>query len=169
MCLFICFLPGIDFRIFILASLLSFGVGLLINRFLYLGIKNYFKKSNSLTKKVIILGYNETAKKLSNYFEQDGMNTQLLGYIEDDNKINELTHYPVLSGVNDTLRIAREMEVQEIFSTITPEQNKEIYNLMHQAEKECIRFKIVPNLSVFITREVHIEYFGDLPNYFIAK
>ena len=34
---------------------------------------------------------------------------------------------------------------------------------MYQAEKECIRFKIVPNLSVFITRDVHIEYFGDLP------
>jgi len=34
---------------------------------------------------------------------------------------------------------------------------------MYQAEKECIRFKIVPNLSVFITREVHIDFFGDLP------
>ncbi|HNH22554.1 MAG TPA: exopolysaccharide biosynthesis polyprenyl glycosylphosphotransferase, partial [Ferruginibacter sp.] len=34
---------------------------------------------------------------------------------------------------------------------------------MFQSEKECIRFKIVPNLSVFITRDVHIEYFGDLP------
>ncbi len=34
---------------------------------------------------------------------------------------------------------------------------------MFQSEKECIRFKIVLNLSVFITREVHIEYFGDLP------
>lgn len=150
-------------RIFILCTLVSFGLGLLINRFLYLGIKNFFKKSNSLTKKVIILGYNETAKKLSNYFEQDGMNTQLLGYIEDDNKIRELTHYPVLANIDDTLKTARELDVQEIFSTITPEQNKDIYNLMHQAEKECIRFKIVPNLSVFITREVHIEYFGDLP------
>jgi putative colanic acid biosynthesis UDP-glucose lipid carrier transferase len=34
---------------------------------------------------------------------------------------------------------------------------------MYQSEKECIRFRIVPNLSVFITRDVHIEYFGELP------
>jgi putative colanic acid biosynthesis UDP-glucose lipid carrier transferase len=34
---------------------------------------------------------------------------------------------------------------------------------MYHSEKECIRFKIVPNLSVFITRDVHIEYFGELP------
>jgi putative colanic acid biosynthesis UDP-glucose lipid carrier transferase len=55
------------------------------------------------------------------------------------------------------------MEIKEIFSTITPEQNKFIYELMLQSEKECIRFRIVPNLSIFITREVHIEYYGELP------
>jgi len=55
------------------------------------------------------------------------------------------------------------LEIREIFSTITPEQNNYIYNLMYQSEKECIRFKIVPNLSLFITREVHIEYYGELP------
>jgi len=150
-------------RLFIIATTVGFGLGLLLNRFLYLGIKNYFKRSHHLTKKVLILGYNDTAKKLANYFEEDGMNTELVGYIEDNNNIKELSHYPVLADLENTLSIAKEMDVQEIFSTITPEQNKDIYTLMYQAEKECIRFKIVPNLSVFITRDVHIEYFGDLP------
>ena len=68
-----------------------------------------------------------------------------------------------MSNISETLEVAKELGAQEIFSTITPEQNKDIYSLMYQAEKECIRFKIVPNLSVFITREVHIDYFGDLP------
>jgi len=150
-------------RLFIIVTIGCFGLSLLLNRFLYLGIKNYFKKSHRLIKKVLILGYNDTAKKLAHYFEEDGLNTQLLGYIEDDKNIRELSHYPVLSDIDNTLQVAKEMDVQEIFSTITPEQNKAIYNLMYQAEKECIRFKIVPNLSVFITRDVHIEYFGDLP------
>ncbi len=150
-------------RLFIIATTGSFGFGLLLNRFLYLGIKNYFKHSHRLIKKVLIVGYNDTAKKLATYFEEDGLNTQLLGFIEDDANIRELSHYPVLSDIENTLNVAKEMDVQEIFSTITPEQNKDIYALMYQAEKECIRFKIVPNLSVFITRDVHIEYFGDLP------
>ncbi|MEO6814430.1 MAG: undecaprenyl-phosphate glucose phosphotransferase [Ginsengibacter sp.] len=150
-------------RLFIVSTISSFGIGLLINRFIYLGIHKYFRNSNQLTKKVIILGYNDTAKKLARYFEEEGLNTQLVGYIENDENIKELSHYPVLANIDNTLRIAKEMNIQEIFSTITPEQNKDIYTLMHQSEKECIRFKIVPNLSVFITREVHIEYFGDLP------
>ncbi|HEY5463289.1 MAG TPA: undecaprenyl-phosphate glucose phosphotransferase [Hanamia sp.] len=150
-------------RLFILSTTGGFGLALLLNRFIYLGILRYFRNSELLIKKVLILGYNDTAKKLTNYFEQDGLNMQILGYIEDDNNISELSHYPVLANISETLRIAKEMEVEEIFSTITPEQNKSIYDLMYQSEKECIRFRIVPNLSIFITREVHIEYFGDLP------
>lgn len=150
-------------RFFILSTTGGFGLALLLNRFIYLGIFRYFRNSDLLIKKVLILGYNDTAKKLTNYFEQDGLNMQILGYIEDDNNISELSHYPVLANISETLRIAKEMEVEEIFSTITPEQNKSIYDLMYQSEKECIRFRIVPNLSIFITREVHIEYFGDLP------
>ena len=33
-------------------------------------IKRYFKNSHYLVKKVLILGYNDTAKKLANYFEE---------------------------------------------------------------------------------------------------
>ena len=150
-------------RLFIISTTGSFGFGLLINRFIYLGIFRYFRNSDLLVKKVIILGYNETAKKLATYFEQDGLNTQFIGYIENEENIVELSHYPVLANIADTLRVAKELEIREIFSTITPEQNKYIYDLMYQSEKECIRFRIVPNLSIFITREVHIEYFGDLP------
>lgn len=150
-------------RLFIIATSTGFGLGLLANRFIYLGIFKYFRNSDFLTKKVIILGYNDTAKKLATYFEQDGLNIQIIGYIEDEENIQELSHYPVFGNVNDALQIAKDLQAQEIFSTITPEQNNDIYELMFQSEKECIRFRIVPNLSMFITREVHIEYYGELP------
>ena len=150
-------------RFFIVFTIISFAVGLFLNRFLYLGIKQYFKKNNHLFNRVIILGYNETAKKLANYFEEEGLNTHLLGFIEDRDNITELTHHPILAEINDTIRIAKELDVQEIFSTITPEQNKYIYTLMNKAEMECMRFKVVPNLSVFFSKPVVIDYIRDLP------
>lgn len=150
-------------RYFTLSITAAFGFGLLLNKFIYLGIFRYFRNRDFLIKKVIILGYNETAKKLALYFEQDVLNTEIIGYIENEENIMELSNYPVLANIADTLRVAKELNVQEIFSTITPEQNKFIYDLMYQSEKECIRFRIVPNLSLFITREVHIEYYGELP------
>ena len=150
-------------RFFIVISTTTFGLGLMVNRFIYLGISKYFKSKDYLSKKIIILGYNDTAKKLAKYIESEGLNNQMIGFIEDNKNIDELSHYPILADICDTLQVAKQLDAQEIFSTLTPEQNSSIYNLIYQLEKECIRFKIVPNLSVFINREVHIEYFGDLP------
>ena len=56
-------------KIFITICVFSYSIGLILNRFLYLGIRNYFKHKDYLVKKIIILGYNETAIKLASYFE----------------------------------------------------------------------------------------------------
>ena len=58
-------------RFFTISTIIIFGVSLLVNRFLFLGIQNYFRKRNQFTNKVLIIGYNETAKKLENYFEEE--------------------------------------------------------------------------------------------------
>jgi len=150
-------------RYFIFVTILIFGISLFMNRFLYLGIQNYFRKRNQLTNKVLIIGYNETAKRLENYFEEEGFNAHLLGFVEDEKNVTELTRHPIISDIKNTIQTAIDMDVQEIFSTITPEQNKEIYNLMNKAESECIRFKIVPDLSIFINKPVIINYVRDLP------
>lgn len=150
-------------RFFILTFILSFAVGLFINRFLYVGIKSYFKSHDDLFNKVIILGYNDTALKLASYFEEEAINTNLIGFVENEENIKELTHYPILSGVDGLLQIAKDMDIQEIYSTYTPEQNEYIYSLMSDAEKECIRFKVVPNLSYFFSKPVIVDYIRDLP------
>ncbi len=150
-------------RYFIFVTILIFGISLFMNRFLYLGIQNYFKKRNQLSNKVLIIGYNETAKKLENYFEEEGFNAHLLGFVEDEKNVTELTRHPIISDIKHTIQTAIDLDVQEIFSTITPEQNKEIYTLMNKAESECIRFKIVPDLSIFINKPVIINYVRDLP------
>jgi putative colanic acid biosynthesis UDP-glucose lipid carrier transferase len=150
-------------RSFIIITVANFGVVLLFNRFLYFGIKHYLKIQNHLINKVLILGFNDTAKKMAGYFEEEGLNTQLVGFIEDEKNIKELSNYPVLDEIKNTMKIVKEYGVQEIFSTIAPEQNKYIYKLMNEAEKKCIRFKIVPNLSVFFRKPVIIDYIKDMP------
>jgi putative colanic acid biosysnthesis UDP-glucose lipid carrier transferase len=150
-------------RFFIILTLAFFAACLLINRFLYVGISNYFKSRNQLFNKILIVGYNETAKKLEQYFEEDGINVHLLGFIEDEKNIKELSRHPILAEIKNTIQTAIEMDVQEIYSTITPEQNNYIYTLMNKAEMECIRFKVVPDLSVFVNKPVVINYIRELP------
>ncbi|MEO6358577.1 MAG: undecaprenyl-phosphate glucose phosphotransferase [Ferruginibacter sp.] len=150
-------------RYFLFALLSSFAIGLIFNRFLYLGIYYHFKSKDYLINKVLIIGYNQTAKKLEAFFEEEGINCRLIGFTEDAKNVTELTRYPILSSVKNTIDIAKQMDVQEIFSTITPEQNRYVYHMIEEAEKACIRFKVVPDFSVFIDKPVHIDYIRDMP------
>lgn len=150
-------------RGFVFTTFLAFGFALLLNRFLYLGIHLYFKKSTRLFNKVLIIGYNNTAKKLANYFSEEGLNIHLVGYTEEDRNVTELSYYPILSEIKNTVAIAKKMDVQEIFSTIPPEQNQFIYSILHEAERECIRFKVVPDFTSLIKTPVVIDYIRDLP------
>lgn len=148
---------------FVLFSILGFSVGLLLTRFLFFGFKDYIRYQKILVTKVVILGYNETAKKLATYFEEEGVNTQLLGFIEDSPNVDELSNYPILGSLSNTIEIAQELDANEIISTITPEQNKFIYSLMTDAENECMRFKVVPDLSIFFKKPVVIDYIKNMP------
>ena len=59
----------------------------------------------------------------------------------------ELSNYPILSSPADALKTSVEYNVNEIYSTILPEQDASIYTLMEEADRACIRFKLVPDLS----------------------
>jgi putative colanic acid biosynthesis UDP-glucose lipid carrier transferase len=135
----------------------------MLNRFIYLGIRIFSKDQKYFLKRIVILGYNDAAKKLATYLESETSHTEVIGFIDDEVNIKELTHYPVLASVEHTLETSKELAIDEIYSTITPEQNKSIYGLMQQAESECIRFKIIPDLSHFIQNPIHIEYLNDMP------
>jgi putative colanic acid biosynthesis UDP-glucose lipid carrier transferase len=109
------------------------------------------------------VGYNFNSLKLAAYFEEDAINTNLVGFAEDEHNVKELTRYPIVSGVREALKTAIDMDIQEIYSTIAPNQNKFIYKLMEDAEKQCIRFKIVPDLSNFYPKPLTVDYIRDLP------
>ena len=123
----------------------------------------YLKKHNVLVKKVMIVGYNETAKKLVSYFEEDGMITKVVGFCEDHQNVHELTNYPILDSVDNSIKASLYYDVNEIYSTISPAQNAGIYQLMRDADNACIHFKIVPDLGFIIKESVYIDYFKDMP------
>lgn len=150
-------------RLFIFYANLFFAAGILFNRFLYSGLYHYYKASDVFIKRVLILGFNERAQRLSRYMESDEQNTRLVGFTENEDKIHELSNYPVMGDISSTLEIAKKMNVHEIYCTVAPEENNEIYSLMRNAEKECIRFKVVPNLNAFFAYDAHVEFYGGMP------
>ncbi len=150
-------------RLFTIVVLLSFSLALLFNRFLYLFIYNHYKKKGSLLNRVVIIGYNNLSKKLAGYLEKDFSNKTIVGYCEESENVSELSNYPILSNVRDTLSVCMQYGATEIYSTIAPEQNRDIYNIINEAEINCIRFKVIPDLKIFINGYGQIDFINDIP------
>jgi putative colanic acid biosynthesis UDP-glucose lipid carrier transferase len=150
-------------RLFIVSVLVSFAVSLIINRFLHLALNYFFQTKDHIVRKIMILGYNDRAKKLATYLEQVPVKTEIVGFCEEEENVHELSHYPIISGLRNVIETSRQYNVTEIFSTISPEQQTSIYSLMNEADQACIRFRIIPDLNQFIRKPVHIDYLNDLP------
>ena len=150
-------------RIFITVVMSSIFVMLLFNRFFYLLIHHYFRKRDWLVNKVVIIGYNSLSKRLVDYLSEEGINKEIVGFCEETENVNELSHYPILSNVSETLEVCKKYGVNEIYSTVAPEQNHGLYSLIEGADENCIRFKIVPDMGFFFKKQMHIDYLKEIP------
>lgn len=150
-------------RLFLISILSSFATSLLINRFLHLAMQHFFQSKDHIVRKVMIIGYNERGKKLASYLEQEPIKTEIVGFCEEDENVNELSLYPIIAGIGDAITASKQYEVTEIFSTIAPEQQSGIYKLISDADQACIRFRIVPDFNHFIRKPVHLDYLKDIP------
>lgn len=150
-------------RLFLISILSSFAISLLINRFLHLAMHHFFQSKDHIVRKVMIIGYNERGKKLASYLEQEPIKTEIVGFCEEDENVNELSIYPIIAGIGDAITASKQFEVTEIFSTIAPEQQSGIYKLISDADQACIRFRIVPDFNHFIRKPVHLDYLKDIP------
>jgi putative colanic acid biosynthesis UDP-glucose lipid carrier transferase len=150
-------------RTYIVAVMAGISIFLLANRFFYLVIHQYFRKKEYLIKKIVVIGYNNLSKKLVHYLENDGINSQIIGFCEEEENVHEISNYPILSNISHTLEECRHYGATEIYSTIAPEQNTALYDLIVGAERNCIRFRLVPDLGVFMKKQLFIDYLEDMP------
>jgi Undecaprenyl-phosphate glucose phosphotransferase len=157
------------YRTYIAIVLCCYGMLLLLNRIFYLALQGYCRKRNFLTRKVLIVGYNETAKKLASYLEADGQYTQVVGFCEEKERVRELSLLPIIGPVHRAVETSKQMGVEEIFSTIGPEQEPKLYRVMQEADQHCIRFRFVPDLNLFLNRSFHIQYINDIPVLSVRK
>ena len=150
-------------RVFLSVLLVLIPVAFLLNRFFYLSIHRFLKKKTFFTNKVMVIGYNSLSKRLVNYLEEDDINKEVVGFCEEYENVHELSAYPILSNIDGAMEVCKQYGVTEIYSTISPEHNSSIYSLIQTADDNCIRFKIVPDLGIFMKQKMHIDFLKEIP------
>lgn len=150
--------PAIPAAFFVITSLSVFA-----NRIMYLMFLRYLKRRHYAVSKLLIIGYNAVSKRFVDLLEDEPFNKEIVGFCEDAENVNELSNYPVLTNFEGILDVCQQYGVNEIYSTIAPEQRPELYDIISEAEQNCIRFKIIPDTGLIINRKVHFDYLHQQP------
>ena len=148
---------------FLYFAILYFAEAIMFNRLIYLVMRLWVSNKSYFHRRIIILGHNKLALKLASHLAIEEPNARIVGFIDEPSNVPENSSTAVFSGLSNTMHIARVQNITEIFSTVMPEDNREVYELMRQAEKALIRFRIVPDFANVINRPVHMDYIRDIP------
>jgi putative colanic acid biosynthesis UDP-glucose lipid carrier transferase len=114
-------------------------------------------------KEVVILGAGPLGLELKKYLDEK----VILGYkvkgFFDDKEDLAATDLPILGTLNESISYAKEHHIKEIFCALPDRAINKIHFLMRRAERDMIRFKMVPDVKDYFKKNVTVQWFGHLP------
>ncbi|MES2777738.1 MAG: undecaprenyl-phosphate glucose phosphotransferase [Bacteroidota bacterium] len=146
-------------RTFILVFYLTLTAAFALNRFLGTVLQFVVINKMDASHKVAVMGMNATGKRLAEYFKRQ-RNVSFYGFIgNNDNGYNYQT------GLLSEIAVA-EMEaaatdgVTEMYVSVPPERMGKIHVLIREADKYCLRIKLVPDIAGTLKVPYVIDYIG---------
>lgn len=134
------------------------------SRFAITYLSDKLHKKYNLGKKIAIVGFNETAEKLAEYFYHKEKEYDFHGFFDDEFiKQGSRRKSALVGSIENCISYATENQLEEIYSTILPRQNNKIERLVEKAEQHCIRIKFVPDFTTGISNEYYINKVGQFP------
>ena len=143
-------------RLFIvLVFIIIFGIFIISRTILF--FLDYFQKQYTIEKKAIIIGCNDSTRKLIEHINISKSSIKIMGCFDSPEKKNFLQDVPLIGDFNKAKEYAINNNIAEIYLTVSPETNPTIYELIEEAEKHFIRFKFVPDFRIYFNRRMHVE------------
>lgn len=111
---------------------------------------------------VIITGGGATGARLHQYLKNNpDRGYTSLGFFDDDPEMKGQPSY--LGSINESINYAVTFGVDEIFCALPASAFEKIEQLMLDADKNLIRFRLVAGLDENELRPAYVEYFGNIP------
>lgn len=150
-------------RFLILMCSLGFAVILIFNRIIFNLLVISLRSQFSMVKNVVVLGYNDLAIRLINYFQKEAKLVNLAGCFDDRGQLRESDKIKLIKDLRDCMPFVKDNHVTEIYSTLVPENYPYLYELAKEAEKQFVYFKFVPDYQIFVNRNIFVDFINDIP------
>lgn len=148
-------------RQYLFYALALFGFLLGTWKLIFLAIRRSDRALLTDFRQAVIVGGGRIGKDLYNFVTQNPERGYLIKGIFDDTSVGvEQSLY--LGGVNQCISYVKENRIDEIFCTLPNSESEKIERLMLDADKNLIRFKLIPEFY-YTHKPTFVQNFGHIP------
>jgi putative colanic acid biosynthesis UDP-glucose lipid carrier transferase len=150
-------------REYLFYALVIFGFLIGSWKLVFLAIRKSNRNLLTDSRNIIIVGSGRIGQDIFQYFEQNQhTGYRVLGFFDDKaSRIAAIGLY--LGSIDDCIQYVLENEVDEIFCALPISQHEKIEQLMEDADKHMIRFKIIPDYYINSKRSMSVQNIGHIP------
>jgi putative colanic acid biosynthesis UDP-glucose lipid carrier transferase len=139
------------------------GLLLWLWKIIFLAIRKSDRASLFDSRKVIIVGSGRISNDLQRFFAGNpDRGYKLIGFF-DDNPVQTGQTGKYLGSTDECISYVLNNKIDEIFCTLPVAETQKIEKLLSGAEKNLIRFKIIPEYYDYGIKPVLIQSFGHIP------
>lgn len=149
-------------RQYLLYSVVLFGFLVGAWKLVFLAIRKSNRNLLMDSRAIVIVGSGRIAMDIFQYFENHKHSGyKVIGFFDDKaSRVAEIGLY--LGSVSDVINFTLENNVHEIFCALPTSQSKQIEDLMTEADKHLIRFKIIPEY-IKSKKLMQVENYDHIP------
>ncbi len=113
--------------------------------------------------RIVIVGAGPVGVELSQIMESKiSMGYRVVGFFDDKPGL-QAGHVRILGKVSDCISYVKEYNVKEIYCALPDRAIEKINKLMREADREMIRFKLVPDVKDYFKKHVNVRMLGHFP------
>lgn len=135
--------------------------GLLISRALGAALEKTLIKNFKIARPVAVIGLNSMGLRLAGFFQDSENHFAFEGFLNREEKSFLDRSGKVLPVIKEQITTAADAGVKDVFITLSPDRIVEYGALQEEAEKHCMRLKLVPDMSNSATDNLKLSYMGD--------
>jgi len=140
----------IDFRLN-LENIFLFGTYLTLSRTIIVLSLSAMAKTGLIRQKVIIIGWDGLTGRLIKHLERIDLLYSIEGVFDDKRSCGASNKYSPIGSIDECFEYALKNDIKEIYTVISIDEDDRIQKIAELAEKNFIRFKVVPKKSNQLT------------------
>lgn len=148
--------------VFLLFYLLL-GAGLIFSRFIGTWLQTVFTRKFRLRMSVAIIGNNAGGERLATYFSSHEQKYLFMGFLSASYSLIINEEGVLTPEGTDQLKKVIDTGIDEVYVSVRPEYMASAAPLVEEAERQCIRVKLVPDLTTDTELPYEVSYMEGMP------